>query len=194
LGDPVVTNEIETVLDFLAGRKRVEIEIGSGNGHFLSAYGERVRNAALVGIEAKSKRCGKIEKKITASGLSHVIVFRGKAETLVHRLGPESVDAIHIYFPDPWPKTKHRRRRFMRWPSLLELDRVLKPGGCVYFGSDVFDYYLQAKLLFLHHGAFTIRDETVPPEAVASIYSKKTKAAGKQCHSVVACKTPLNTP
>jgi tRNA (guanine-N7-)-methyltransferase len=188
LGDLVVTNEIDTVLSFLEGRSRIEIEIGSGNGHFLSAYGKRVRQGALLGIETKSKRCAKIDKKISAAGLSHILIFQGRAETVLGRLGPDRVNAFHVYFPDPWPKTKHRRRRLLRWPTLPVFHRTLKTGGFVFFGSDVFDYYLQAKVLFLHHGGFEIVPDAVPLEAVISLYSRKTRAAGKKFHALAARK------
>jgi tRNA (guanine-N7-)-methyltransferase len=184
LGDPVVTGEIEIALAFLQDRARTEIEIGSGNGHFLAAYGERHRTTVLLGIETKSKRCAKIEKKITAAGLSRVMVFRGRAEELTQRLEPGSIDAFHVYFPDPWPKTKHRRRRLMRWPSLSLLHRALKKDGTVYFGSDVFDYYLQVKVLALFHGGFAVGIESLPPEVVLSLFSEKTSGAGKKIHAL----------
>jgi tRNA (guanine-N7-)-methyltransferase len=188
LEDPVVTSGIETALAFIRGRERVEIEIGSGNGHFLAAYGARMTDCTLLGIEAKIKRCEKIEKKVSAGRLDHIGVFRGRAEALCERLEPGSVDAFHVYFPDPWPKTKHRRRRLLRLPTFELLHRVLKNRGRIFFGSDVFDYYLQVKVLALVHGGFTVTEEPVPPEAVHSLFSLLTGRAGKKLHALVVQK------
>jgi tRNA (guanine-N7-)-methyltransferase len=187
--DLVATNEIESALAFLGRWERAEIEIGSGNGHFLAEYGNQQRACGLLGIETKNRRCGKIEKKINTKGLGNVLLFRGKAESLLALLKPASVDAFHIYFPDPWPKTKHRRRRLFKMPALEVFHRALKTGGRIYFGSDVFDYYLQAKVLGALHGGFAVLPEELPPEAVLSMFSFKTQAAGRPLRGLVLQKT-----
>ena len=187
--DLVATSEIETALAFLGRRRRVEIEIGSGNGHFLTEYGKRFPECGLLGIETKNRRCGKIQKKIRTNALDNILLYQGRAESLFERLAPGSVDAVHIYYPDPWPKAKHRRRRLFKMPALEVFYRVLKTGGRVFFATDVFDYYIQAKVLGLLHGGFAVPAESLPPEATLSMFSLKTQAAGRPLKGLVLQKT-----
>jgi tRNA (guanine-N7-)-methyltransferase len=187
--DLVATHETDRALDFLGRWDRVEIEIGSGNGHFLTEYGARLGQCGLLGIESKPKRCGKIEKKIELKKLANILIFNGKAEALLARLADGSLDAFHVYFPDPWPKTKHRRRRLFKMDALEVFYRALKPGGRIYFATDVHDYYLQVKILGLLHGGFAVRDGDLPPETALSSFNLKTRRAGKTLRGLVLEKT-----
>ncbi|MBN2351928.1 MAG: hypothetical protein JXD23_05110 [Spirochaetales bacterium] len=187
--DLVATSVIESALAFLGRWRRVEIEIGSGNGHFLTEYGKRLPDCGLLGIETKNRRCGKIQKKIRNNGLDNVLLFQGRAESLFDRLAPDLVDAIHVYFPDPWPKSKHRRRRLFKMPALEVFHRVLKTGGRIYFATDVFDYYLQAKVLGILHGGFAVPAENLPPETTLSMFSLRTRTAGRSPKGLVLRKT-----
>jgi tRNA (guanine-N(7)-)-methyltransferase len=183
--EPVETSEIEKALRFVSAWEHCEIEVGSGNGHFLVAYGERNRNIGLLGIELKKKRCGKIEKKIDGKRLLNILVVQGRAESLLEKILLSSVDAFHFYFPDPWPKTKQRKRRLLKMPIIETLHLALKKNGLFFFASDVFDYYIQVKLLGILHGGFIVRGNEIPAEAVLSMYSTKTEIAGKSLHGLV---------
>jgi tRNA G46 methylase TrmB len=72
--------------------------------------------------------------------------------------------------------------------TVESLHRSLKAAGLVYFATDFFDYYLQAKLLFLVHPGFTVVDRAVPPEAFKSIYAGRLAEAGRRFHTVTAQK------
>jgi tRNA (guanine-N7-)-methyltransferase len=177
------------LLEFIAGSPRLEVEIGSGNGHFLVNYALARRDVRLIGSELKKKRCTKILKKITNAGLSSVVVYHGNAEQLMQLLPPGTVDVFHIYFPDPWPKTKHRKRRFFKQPMLEKLFSCLKPGGVIYFATDVFDYFLQAKVLCSLHPGLNLRNYRLPDQVWSSMYSRKTRFAGRQVNSLAAGKS-----
>ncbi len=177
------------LLEFIAGAPRLEVEIGSGNGHFLVNYALERREARLIGSELKKKRCVKILKKINKAGLPSVIVYHGNAEQLLQILPPGAVDAFHIYFPDPWSKTKHRKRRFFKRPMLEKLYRCLKPGGVIYFASDVFDYFLQAKILCGLHPGLTLQSGPLPEQAWCSMYTKKTRLSGRRINSLAVGKS-----
>lgn len=168
---------------------RLEIEIGSGNGHFLAQYGRDRSHTLLVGVDLKPQRCEKAALKAERLGLAHVLVVCGRAEQLLDSLAPASVDAFHMYFPDPWPKSRHRRRRFVRAPQLDTLHDRLRPGGLLYFATDFFDYYVQVKLLLLAHGGFALEPATPPPEAFVSVFGKRFADWGRSIRTVVARRT-----
>ena len=180
-----------TLQDLLAGKEgRCEVEIGCGNGHFLSQYAQERRDTLLVGIDIKSKRCQKARQKAERRGLDNVEVIHTSAESFVAQLPPGSVDAFHIYFPDPWPKTRHRKRRLFTMESLQELHRRLRSGGHLYFGTDFFDYYLQAKVLVALHEGFLLRDEPGPPAVLSSAFGRKFVDAQKSIYLFTAVRLP----
>jgi tRNA (guanine-N7-)-methyltransferase len=104
------------------------------------------------------------------------------------RLPAGAVSAYHIYFPDPWPKSRHRRRRFVRLEMLRLLHRTLKRGGAVLFATDFFDYYVQAKILLAFHGGFTMLDRLPPAELNVSLFNQRFLQAGKEIFFTTAAK------
>ncbi len=107
-------------------------------------------------------------------------------------LPPCSVERFHIYFPDPWPKNKHRRRRFLRLGNLSLLCSILKPEGQIFFLTDFFDYYLQTKVLLCFHSGLTLSEDPFPLEANVSLYGKKFIARGKTIYFLSAKKLADN--
>ncbi len=168
----------------------VEIEIGCGNGHFLSEYGSRVPGTRLIGIEIKKKRCLKAREKAEKRGLANVTIVHECAEEYLRGVPAGSVGAFHIYFPDPWPKSRHRKRRFFTMESLRMMHALLASGGRLFFGTDFFDYYIQAKVLVALHPGFHLSVEPAPPEVLQSIYARKSMVREKPIHLFTAVKTP----
>ncbi len=167
-----------------------EIEIGCGNGHFISRYAEANKEKYLIGIELKQKRCLKAVKKVNENKLTNVKIIQSRAEAVLKQLPALSVDKFHIYFPDPWPKFRHRKRRFLRMQNLKILYSVLKPGGGIFFITDFFDYYMQTKILLLLYPGFRLKEEPFPDEVFISIYGKKFMGAGKPVYYLSAEKAP----
>jgi len=184
----ITASDLASLPLFLKRWSQVEIEIGSGNGHFLAQYARNQASKGLLGIELKAKRCRKIQKKISALRLGNVLIFHGNANQLLTCLYPGSIDAFHIYFPDPWPKTKQRKRRFIKQPLLKKLYLLLKPSGRIYFASDVYDYFLQVRLLALADGRFSCFNNSLPPEAELSLYAQKTYQHGQDLFTVTLIK------
>jgi tRNA (guanine-N7-)-methyltransferase len=159
-----------------------EVEIGCGNGHFLSSYAAEKPDTLLIGIDIKEKRCVKAREKAEKRGLRNVSIIHGSAEAVLRDLLPGSVDAFHIYFPDPWPKSRHRKRRFFTMENLNTMHQLLRTGGKLFFGTDFFDYYLQAKVLVALHQGFRISEESAPDSVLTSLYGQKFAGASKQIH------------
>ena len=181
--------QVDEILMQAQTKEKVEIEIGSGNGHFITEYCEKNANSFLIGIEKKRKRCAKIIRKIEKRNIQNIAVIQGKAEDLLLRLPPSRVDLFHIYFPDPWPKAKHRKRRFFRMVSLNLLAQSLKKGGRVNFATDYFDYALQAKVLLSLHGGFRLIESAPPEEVFLSVYANKFYDLQRQIRFLSAVRT-----
>ena len=168
--------------------ERMEIEIGCGNGHFLSEYGVKNKNTFIMGIEKKENRCAKTMKKINQLSLKNAAVIMANAEEVLEYLPQSIVDRYHIYFPDPWPKTKHRKRRFFKMSSLNRIFTTLRTGGIMHFSSDIFDYFLQTKIIFILHRGFRISSLPPPSEFFISIYAEKFKYLEKPIYHISAIK------
>jgi tRNA (guanine-N7-)-methyltransferase len=149
------------------------VEIGCGNGHFLASYAAGHPDTQFIGIDIKARRCRRAREKVEKRGLANVKILRIAAEEFLRDLPPCSVDAFHIYFPDPWPKSRHRKRRFFTMESLRAMHGRLRAGGLVFFGTDFFDYYLQAKVLLTLHGGFRLSEGPAPDAVLTSVYGQR---------------------
>jgi tRNA (guanine-N7-)-methyltransferase len=172
-----------------AAARACEVEIGCGNGHFLCAYAAENPGTLLIGIDIKEKRCLKAREKMEKRGLRNVSIVQGNAEAFLRDLPPGSVDAFHIYFPDPWPKSRHRKRRFFTMETLQAMHGRLRAGGRLYFGTDFFDYYIQAKVLVALHRGFQLSGAPLPQAVLSSIYGQKARGEKKAVHLFSACRS-----
>lgn len=180
--------DLPRLLPLLALAPRVELEAGSGGGTFLAAYGAAHRDTLVIGTEIKLERCRKAARKLDRAGADNGVIVRARAEEVLARLAPGSLAAVHVYFPDPWPKRRHRRRRLLRKGMVDDLARLLRPGGCLYLVTDFFDYYLQAVVLILLQPELELdRDPArIPAHAELSRYGPRLAALGKSIHYAAA--------
>ena len=128
----------------------LEIEIGSGDGSFLAAYAALHPERNFFGIERLLGRMRKLDRKGQRAGLANLRLLSIEAGYFLQYLAPAGgVAALHIYFPDPWPKRKHRRHRLINeeFPALAR--RLLAPGGVVYLRTDDADYFSQMQRVFV---------------------------------------------
>jgi tRNA (guanine-N7-)-methyltransferase len=118
------------------GATRVEIEIGPGDGRFLVEAARRDPATAWVGLEVRAGLARKLLER--ADRPRNACVHHSDARWIVeHLVADASVDAFHLYFPDPWWKKRHHKRRLFGAPFADSLVRCLKPGGAAYLLSDV---------------------------------------------------------
>ena len=123
-----------------SGKARRVIEIGYGGGEHLARQAAENPATGFVGCEVFSGGIGKMIQLIDEKGLENVRLFTDDALKLIQKLPEASVDAVYLLHPDPWPKTRHHKRRFVSPLTLAELARVIKPGGVFHFASDIEDY------------------------------------------------------
>jgi len=145
-----------TRLDFaqIFGRSSpVEIEIGSGKGTFLRHQAQARPEVNFLGIEWARKYYRHAVDRIGRWGLTNVRIIRADAPAFIRDFVPEeSVDCIHIYFPDPWPKKRHHKRRLLQASNIETLIRCLKPGGEIRIATDHEDYFEQIKQVTSSYG------------------------------------------
>ncbi len=169
--------------------EKLEVEIGCGNGHFLVEYCRMNPTSLLIGLEIKKKRCLKAQRKIEKRQLANARVIHGPAEAVLKYLPDGSVDSFHLYFPDPWPKARHRRRRFLRRGNIEILRQKLKVGGAIFFITDYFDYYFHTKVLFLLHEGIRLSRQSHSTSVYRSVFARRFSDKGKQVRSLTVRKT-----
>lgn len=127
--------------EIFAADAPVDIDIGAGKGRFLNELATAFPDRNFLAIECAHKYYKLCCDRAARRGLSNVRLLRTTAEDFFFRLAePESVDRIFVLFPDPWPKKRHHKRRFLKAEALATMHSALKPGGLLLIKSDHHDY------------------------------------------------------
>jgi tRNA (guanine-N7-)-methyltransferase len=182
---PSLIHEFETILEPMnlavafPTAQSLEVELGSGDGSFLLEYARLHPDRNFIGVERLLGRLKKLDRKGRRAGLVNLIGLRiESAYFLKHLLPSHSAEAVHVYFPDPWPKRKHRRYRLINeeFPALAQ--QALAAGGRVYLRTDDRDYFQQMESVFASATSFQ-RVETPPGlAAVLTDFEKDFHARG----------------
>ena len=145
----------------------LEVELGCGDASFLVEYARRNPDTNFIGVERLLGRIQKLDKKGRRTGLLNTRGVRIESAYFLEYLLPaHSAGALHIYFPDPWPKKKHRRHRLIgeSFPALAR--RALTDNGIVYLRTDDTDYFQQMNEVFAAAKEF---EKVETPAALAEI-------------------------
>lgn len=126
----------------------LEIDIGCGKGRFLLSRAKSYPETNFIGIDRMNGRLGKLDRKIMRANLNNVRLIELEAAYVITELLPaDIISTYYIFFPDPWPKRRHHRRRLMNTEFLDALHRTLITGGTVNFSTDHLDYFEEGKKL-----------------------------------------------
>jgi len=120
------------------------LEIGFGMGETTAAIAAANPELNYLGVEVHTPGVGSLLKLIEAHALANVRIIQHDAvEVVTHTLSPAMLDGVHVFFPDPWPKKRHHKRRLIQPPFVALLASRLRPGGYLHLATDWHDYALQ---------------------------------------------------
>lgn len=173
------------------GRKApLVLEIGSGMGEATAAMAAADLERDLLAVEVHTPGVGSLLRRIESGGLTNVRVAEADGvEVLRELIRPGGLDEVRVFFPDPWPKSRHSKRRLVS-ASFADLvaDR-LRPGGRLHVATDAQSYADQALLVLAGHPAFEVvsRDRG---DRLVTRYEQQALDAGRVAHDLVAVRRP----
>ncbi len=123
----------------------LELEIGSGKGLFMQNSSGKHPEHNFLGVEIAYKYAAQAAERLAKHNRTNAIMASGDAEPLLEKSFPDqTLAAVHIYFPDPWWKKKHKKRRVVNPQSVKHIYRILSPNGSFHFWTDVLEYFESA--------------------------------------------------
>jgi tRNA (guanine-N7-)-methyltransferase len=176
--------------------ERLWLEIGFGGGEHLAAQAAAHPQIGLIGCEPFVSGVARLLSLIDAQGLSNIRLFTDDARLLMRALPDGCLERIFVLFPDPWPKTRHHKRRIVNAATAAEFVRLLRPEGQVRLATDDMNY-ARAMLLALR-GRPELRWQAKrapdwrerPPGWPMTRYEGKALADGRPCVYLSFLRTP----
>jgi tRNA (guanine-N7-)-methyltransferase len=166
----------------------LELEIGSGKGLFLLNSAAANPGHNFLGIELSRKYARLSAETLCRRGITNAKVWSGDARAVLARHVPgASVRAVHVYFPDPWWKKRHKKRRVFTESLVNAIERVLEIGGLLSVASDVEEYFTVIQGLIAAHPRFlelpapTAGDPTEPGDYLTN-FERKYRIEGRVIH------------
>ena len=132
----------------------VWLEIGFGAGEHLLWHAEQHPSVGMIGAEPYISGIAKLLSKVAQTRMRNIRVHEGDARDVIDALPAASLGRVFILFPDPWPKTRHHKRRFVQSETLDALARVMRPGAELRFASDDPGYFSWTLERLCAHPAF----------------------------------------
>ncbi len=131
-----------TWADLAEEGRPTHLEIGSGKGLFLQMAAAQQPDHQFIGIELAAKFANRAAQRLSKYGLNNATMLRGDGQRFLSDVVPDgSLHSVHVYFPDPWWRNKHKKRRVLNEATLGDIERTLMVGGQFHFWTDVLDYY-----------------------------------------------------
>ena len=164
----------------------VEVEIGPGRGDVLVAFASARPDVNFFAVEHARGPAEAAARRLTHAAIPNARIVVGDARCIVHHCVPDaSVAAYHVYFPDPWPKRRHGKRRLFDARFVADLRRTLRPGGAVHVATDLpalFETIAQA----LAASGFRARAAATAPQRPTTRFERKYAGDGTYAGTFVA--------
>lgn len=167
---------------------QIWLEIGFGNGEHMAELAAKHPEVGYIGCEPFVNGLSAGLKELAARNVNNVRLLGEDARELLDCLKPASIDRVYLLFPDPWPKLRHHRRRFLSLEMLSILAQALRPGGLLYVASDHRELARWMLLNILRHGAYRWLAECAddwrirPEDEPMTRYEGKALSRGEMCH------------
>jgi len=144
---------------------KLEVDLGCGKGRFLITRALAHKNTCFLGIDHRQTRILKVERAAFRLKLDNIRLLCAENYLAVeHLIPPQSVSVYYIFFPDPWPKRRHHRRRLFDARFLNSIQRTLYPNGTIHIATDYLDYFSIIKNILAADSRFAECKPFVPPE------------------------------
>ncbi len=182
LMDTVLPQLRISLADPLSGLgERRWLEIGFGGGEHLAHQAALHRDVGFIGAEPFVNGVAKALALIEAGALSNVRIHDADARPLLEALPASSLDRVYLLYPDPWPKARHNKRRFVSAETLAHIHRLLVPDGLFLFASDIADYIDWTRDHVTAHGGFALEGDPAQPfeNWIETRYEAKARREGR---------------
>ena len=126
--------------NFFKNNKPISVEVGCGYGQFMRSYTKDYPEENFVGIDYRFKRSYSLAKHLSEQETKNFCLLRAKGERLGFIFSESEVSKLFYFFPDPWPKTRHHKKRLFQAPFIQDAYKVLKPGGQLLIKTDHDEY------------------------------------------------------
>lgn len=179
--------------------KKVYLEIGFGSGEHLAHKAERHKESKFIGCDYYLNGIASTVIKITEKELSNVSLFNGDAIKLLNKIPNKSLYEVYLLYPDPWPKVRHLKRRFISDQNLRLLASKLIDGGALKVVTDSDIYFTHIKSVVLTQKiskifSFKGADFSQPwKDWYSTKYEEKAKKAGRRSYYMVLKKIIVNS-
>lgn len=157
----------------------LEVELGCGDASFLVEYARQNPGKNFIGVERLLGRISKLDRKGRRAGLANLRGIRIESSYFLQwLLPPYSISALHVYFPDPWPKKRHHKNRLINesFPALAQ--NALAPQGVIYLRTDDEDYFRQMTEVFAASPEFEKIETPVELTRQLTDFEKEFSARG----------------
>lgn len=172
--------------EIFGNEQPVEVEVGPGTGTFIVAAARQCPHTNFFGIEHSRSRAEHLGEAVHAHALHNVRVLNADAACVIRNIVPTaSVAAYHIYFPDPWWKRRHHRRRLFAPAFVAALGRTLVPGGRLFTATDVDDVFELLERTLSSNGVFARDSNGRSMRSGPTAFERKGVARGAVIHEAV---------
>ena len=159
-------------------KRALAVEIGFGNGNALAAFAAAHSDWNCVGVDVYQPGFGALMLACERESLTNVRIVNAEATTFLRHLAPNSVRAIHVFFPDPWPKKRHHKRRLVNAEFVAAAAACLEPGGALALATDDAGY--AERMANTLDAEATLRGGVAPrPERPLTPFEARARAAGR---------------
>ena len=159
----------------------LEVELGCGDASFLVEYARQNPDRNFIGVERLLGRIAKLDRKGRRIGLANLRGVRIESTYFLrYLLPPHSVSALHIYFPDPWPKKRHHKNRMINDDFPAFARRALVPGGTIYLRTDDADYFTRMTEVFSGRADFREVETPAPLAGLLTDFEREFTKRGIQ--------------